>query len=166
MKALAVIVGLFGILFAVAYLVLDYTRPIFPVSRVITNSEGKDLDVLIQGKSGETLTIDRVSDGTRYTIPVRSLSFMDRIFVMRLSDQEAPGLPKEPGKPEDPYIERRLASIEELRRKSILYKSEMQSRDRKDTLYNLRKEQLAALEREIKALEMSIETYKYQVLKE
>ncbi len=169
MKALAVIVGLFGILFGVAYLVLDYTRPIFPVSRVITNSEGKELNVLIHGKLGETLTIERVSDGSRYTIPVRSLSFKDRIFVMRLLDQRAPGLPApppEPAKPEVPFIARRLESIEELKRKVKLYKAEIQSRDPKDSIYNLRREQIAAIEREIKSIEMTIETYKYQVLKE
>jgi len=138
---------------------MNYSRPVFPVSRILTNSEGKELEVLIQGKSKEKLTIDRVSDGSRYDIPIRSLCFKDRLFVMLLSEQE------EPGKL-DPYIARRLASIEELRRKSKLYESGMRSRDRKDTLYNMREEQLAALEREIKALEMSIETYKYQFLKE
>jgi len=140
-----------------------------PINRVIRNSEGKELEVVIQGKSGEILTIDRVSDGGRYYIPVRSLSLKDRIFAMHILDQDAPNLPvppPEPPKPEAPFIARRLKSIEELRRKAQVYRVEIQSRDPKDSLYNYRLEQLESIDREIKALETSIETYKYQVLKE
>lgn len=161
MKRLAIFACIAAMVCAVSYLVFEKTRPSYPVSRVIKNSEGKELDVLIQGKSGEILTIDRVSDGARYAIPMQSLSFKDRLFAMRLSEGSIPE-----GKPRDPYIVNRLDSIAELRRKVIVYKSEIQSRDPKDTLYTLRIDQIAAINREIKALEMSIETYKYQVLKQ
>jgi len=136
--------------------------PGFPLDRTITNSQGKSLDVTIQGKDSTNLYADRRADGERFTIPIRSLSFKDRLFAMVLPNEAAP--PKViPRKKEDGYVETRMKLIAELRVKLELYETEVRSQTLNDLLARKRYEDVLKIQNEIKALEVAIEGYKYRV---
>jgi len=155
-------------LLGIATIALSFTvfRPGYPTERVITNEEGERLDVVIQGKVNDRLVIDRVSDERRFEIPVHKLSLTDRIFALRLPERIPPPPPEpepepEP-KPTDPYIVNRLERIEELKERRDLIRKEIASRTLDEILHQRRTEQLAATEKEIRELELAIETYKYR----
>jgi hypothetical protein len=162
MKALQILFLLFLLLGGGAFFYLKVTRPILPVQRVIVNSSGKSLDVLVQGKVGNTLYVDRVADGGRFEIQIPTLSLQDRLFAMRLEEGAPPALPKEE-KLVDSYIASRTKQITELSKKLVLYQNEVASNTLNSIMDNQRMAQIADLETEIKKLQISIENYKYRV---
>ncbi len=145
------------------YLTLNLFRPGFPSERLIVNKEGKELSVVIVGKLRDTLIIERKSDSQRFQIPVHSLSLKDRFFVSRLPERAAPEIPKvQPIEPEDQYVTNRLRAIEELKKKAELYGKEIGSGTLNDLLQRSRIEELDGVNKEIRSLEVAIETYKFR----
>ena len=148
------------------YLTLNLFRPGFPSERLIVNKEGKELSVVIVGKLRDTLIIERKSDSQRFQIPVHSLSLKDRFFVLRLPERAAPEIPKvqpiEVKEPEDQYVTNRLLAIEGLKKKAELYEKEIGSGTLNDLLQRSRIEELEGVNKEIRSLEVAIETYKFR----
>lgn len=135
--------------------------PGFPFDRTITNSQGKSLDVTIQGKDSRSIYADRRADGERFTVPIRSLSPKDRLFMMVLPNQTAP--PKvAPIKKEDGFVETRLKLIAELTVKLELYEKEVSSQTLNDLLARKRYEDILKIKNEIKTLQVAIDGYKYR----
>ena len=160
MKALRIFFLVFLLLAGGAFFYLKVTRPILPVQRTIVNSSGKLLDVLVQGKLGETLYVDRVSDGERFEIQIPTLSLQDRFFAMRLEEGAPPSVVVE--KVVDPFIASRTKQIAELKDKEILLKQEIKSGTLSGILAAKRKEDLAATIEDLKKLELAIQDYKYR----
>lgn len=144
---------------------LFFAKDAYPVSREITNRDGKSIEVLIQGRVGDTLHFDRVPGGDRFHYRVDQLSWKDRILAFRL-DQQAPPVVKkaeEPRKKEtDPYIVNRLKRIRELQEKEKVITTEVSSLTLSELLQTRREEELASIVDEIKKLEVAIETYKWR----
>ena len=105
------------------YLIFEWTRPSYPVSRIIQNSQGKTLDVLIQGRDGRTIIFDRMPSRDRFEIDIDSLSLADKFFCLRLKSLPAP----EKKKIEAGYVERRRRMIAELKVKETVIMDELSS---------------------------------------
>jgi hypothetical protein len=145
------------------FLYFKVTKPILPVPRMIVNSAGKSLEVLVQGKIGDTLYVDRVADGERFEIQIPTLSPGDRFFAMRL-DEEPPPV-KEVEKEEardDSFVASRTKQIAEMKDKAALIKQELKSGTLSDILAAKRKEDLDVITEDIKKLEIGIQEYKYR----
>lgn len=156
---------LFLILIGSAVFYWFLTKPVLPLDRTITNTQGKSLEVTIQGKDSVNLQVDRRADGERFEIPIQSLVWKDRIVAMRLPNEAAP--PKViPRKKEDGYVETRMKLIAELRVKLELYETEVRSQTLNDLLARKRYEDVLKIQNEIKALEVAIEVYKYRTRSE
>lgn len=138
----------------------------YPVERLITNREGKTIEVLIQGKTGGYLHFDRMPEKRRYQIPLRDLSWSDRIFAFRLREEAPPPVVVKTVKKEtDPYILNRIRKIDELEKKRLVIESEIASETLSELLHRKRQDQLKELENDIKELEVAIETYKWRIKK-
>lgn len=163
MKAVSSIIAILAVFSAAAYLTFTLSGPDFPVTRTIVNTEGKALDVIILGKLRGHLSLERISDGGRFEVPVDSLVIKDRVYAWRLPELSAPPrAPKEP-EPETLYIANRRRAIDDLNKKAAIFEAEIRSGTLSELLQRRRTEQLAALRKEIKTLEVAIGTYNYRV---
>ncbi len=59
-----------------------------PVDRIITDNQGRELDVTIVGKSDTEITFNRKSDGREYSLSIGSLSNSDRAFLSNVIARE------------------------------------------------------------------------------
>jgi hypothetical protein len=92
----------------------------------------------------------------RFEIALMDLSEPDKRFASRIRIEEAPEV-----KPEDPhYIKTRRALIVDLKERSELYRKEIDSQTLTKSIHKKRIQDLMAVEKEIRALELAIETYK------
>jgi|APTNR8051073442_1049403.scaffolds.fasta_scaffold18828_3 hypothetical protein len=131
-----------------------------PVNRILTSTDGKTLEARVIGKTAKAVTVERLSDDSRFEIPLDRLSLADQRFLNRLRKIEAPEVPKLP--PPDPgYIANRKAKIEELKERARLYEREIKSRTLSTNLHDKRKEDLIAVREEIRSLEVAIEAYQF-----
>ena len=152
-----------ALLVGAALLSWKLTKPAIPVNRILENAEGRRLDVVIQGKNGATLFVDRVGDGERFEIPIQSLGWKDRFFVMRLEEQAPPvKLVKKEEEPVDPYLESREGEIKALEEKKALFVQEISSGSLSDILARKRKEDVGTIDLEIRKLTLSIDQYRYR----
>lgn len=162
MKAVSSIIAILAVFSAAAYLTFTLSGPDFPVTRTIVNTEGKALDVIILGKLRGHLSLERISDGGRFEVPVDSLVIKDRVYAWRLPELSAPPQAPEP-EPETLYIANRRRAIDDLNKKAAIFEAEIRSGTLSELLQRRRTEQLAALRKEIKTLEVAIGTYNYRV---
>ncbi|MDF1823232.1 MAG: hypothetical protein P1U68_01235 [Verrucomicrobiales bacterium] len=150
----------------VGFLMVEYTRPGYPIERTLQNEDGREIKVLILGHEGGTITVDRVPGGERFEIPIETLSLKDRLFCLGLRESEAP--PKiekvEKVEPkEDNYVVTRRKAIEDLKIKKQVILEEISSKTLNDLLHQSRVEQLGRVQKEIAELELAIKTYKYRM---
>lgn len=96
MKVLSITALSLFIVFALGYLFLDKLGPKFPVSREVTNREGKTLDCNILGKDNGVLVVERKLDNVRFNIALDTLSLKSRLYTLILPNEPAPPLPKYP----------------------------------------------------------------------
>jgi len=166
MKSFFAILCITAIFGAAIYLTLDVFRPGYPLARTITNQEGKELEVIILGKTKDDLYVERTSDHESFKIPINTLVVKDRFFSMRLKPHipPPPPPPEEPPPKEiaDPYIKNRLQVIDELQERKAIIEREINSRTLSELLHQNRIEQQAKVDKEIRALQLAIETYKYR----
>lgn len=153
---------LFLILIGSAVFYWFLTKPVLPLDRTLTNTQGKSLEVRIQGKDSVNLQVDRRADGERFEIPIQSLVWKDRIVAMRLPNQAAPPREAIVEKPKDPYIASREKELGRLREKKELFTKELESNSLGQMLARKRRDDLLAVEKEIRELEVDIETYQYR----
>jgi hypothetical protein len=150
----------------VGYAAFEFLRPEFPVQRTITNKDGRELVASIEGRAGDIIFVDRISDRERFEIDINSLTAKDRLFCLRLRERPAPAPEPEVVVPtEDPYIEVRKQTIKDLRERSAMYEKEIRSGSLPLALDTRRREQMGQIDMEIKELESDIETYKYRMKK-
>jgi hypothetical protein len=140
----------------------QFTRPGFPVARVIVNQDGKELEANILGKWEGYLTVERSINGQRFDLPIQTLSLSDKAYAFRLREEKAPLPPPTREKADAPYIASRLEAIKELKQREDVYQIEIQSGTLSDLLQNRRAEELQSVQKEIKNLEVAIETYKFR----
>ena len=161
MKVLS-IAGLFIVIFVAAgFLAWTLTKPGLPVNRLLENAEGRQLDVIVQGKSGVTLFVDRVADGERFEIPIQSLGWKDRFFAMRLEEQAPPvKVFKKEEEPVDSYLASRMKEIKSLEEKKALFEREISSGTLSDILGRKRQEDVLKIDEEIKKLSVSMDQYR------
>lgn len=62
----------------------DKQGPTIPARRVIADRSGRDITVDIVGRDERTITVVRIPDETRFTIPIDRLSTSDSEFVRQL----------------------------------------------------------------------------------
>lgn len=101
----------------------------FPVEKVISDLQGRQLDSEILGRSETELFVVRKSDGMEFTVPIANLTQADRNFAISLPKTPAPPgfgqSPKKTKKPEDhQYIKSREAAIVRLLEKNRILESE------------------------------------------
>jgi hypothetical protein len=96
MKVLSITAWSLFIVLVVGYFIFDKLRPEFPVSREVTNRDGKTLDCNIVGKENGVIVVERKSDNVRFNIALDTLSLRSRLFTLILRDEPAPALPKYP----------------------------------------------------------------------
>ncbi len=131
-----------------------------PVNRILTSTDGKTLEARVIGKTATAVTVERLSDDSRFEIPLDRLSLPDQRFLNRLRKTDAPEAakvtPKDPG-----YIANRKAKIDELKERARLYEREIKSKTLSTNLHEKRKEDLSAIKEEIRSLEVAIESYEF-----
>lgn len=64
--------------------------PTLPVRWKLADLEGRSIDAMIIGKSGDSITLIRMSDGKRFELPVLRLSEEDQKRVRSLPTKTAP----------------------------------------------------------------------------
>lgn len=162
---------LFFIVFAIllAVLVIYFTRPSLPIRRVIQNTEGKSIDAVINGKINDTVYFIRMPDREEFSLTLDKLSFRDRVLLTILKEQAPPPPPSkaDPIPPEfsDNYIKNREKKIIELQSKLEVMNLELNSRTLGEMMENAYARRIAVHEREIRELEVAIETYRYRLKK-
>ena len=126
--------------------------------------KGKSLEVTIQGKDPVNLQVERRSDGERFEIPIQSLAWKDRLVVMRLPNQSPPPRPVTGASeaPADPYIASREKELKRMREKRDFFVNELKSNTLGEMLARKRNEDLLALQKDIRELEVAIETRRKQ----
>jgi len=85
-------------------------------------------------------------------------------FASRIRIEEAPEVkaPEVKKVTEPDYVERRLALIGDLRERAELYRKQIDSQTLTKNVHEKRLQDLMAVEKEIRALELAIETYKFR----
>jgi len=157
MKALRVLLFLALVFVAGGWVYWDQTRPEFPVQRTLVNEDGKSLEVMIVGKIGEVLHIERTSDGARFELPLAKLGWQDRFFAERLREKTPPPvLVRKEAEPEDPYIASRLQRIAELEQRRTEFTAEIKSGSLSQILGRKRQQDLIEIGKEIKELQAAI----------
>ena len=160
---------IFFVFFAVflAGLIIYFARPDYPIRRVIKNTEGKPLDALIKGKIADTVYFTRMPDREEFSLTLDKLSFRDRVLITILKDQ-APPKKAEPVSAEysDSYIENREKEIGALRKKLEVMQLEFQSRTLDRIMENEYTRRITAIKKDIRELEVAIETRRYRLKKE
>ena len=153
---------LFLILVGAAAFYWFVTKPVLPLDRTLTNTQGKSLEVRIQGKDSVNLQVDRRADGERFEIPIQSLVWKDRIVAMRLPNEAAPPKVVVNEAPADPYIASRQKELAALREKRGLFIKELESQTLGAMLARKRRDDIISIEKEIRELEVAIEAYQYR----
>lgn len=165
-RVVAVLIFLFLLLILIASFQLFVFKETYPVQREISNRKGQTIEVLIQGRVGDTLHFDRLPGGQRYEWDLDELSWKDRLFAFRLGQQTPPVVlevvEKEKKKPVDPYIQNRIDRISDLRERISMFEKEIASGTLSSILQGRRQDQLIEMNNEIKELEVSIESYKWR----
>lgn len=165
-RVVAVLIFLFLLLILIASFQLFVFKETYPVQREISNRKGQTIEVLIQGRVGDTLHFDRLPGGQRYEWDLDELSWKDRLFAFRLGQQTPPVVlevvEKEKKKPVDPYIQNRIDRISDLRERISMFEKEIASGTLSSILQGGRQDQLIEMNNEIKELEVSIESYKWR----
>lgn len=124
-----------------------------PIDRTIMSSDGRALKARIIGKKRDALVVERTSDNMRFEIALMDLSEPDKRFASRIRIEEAT---------EPDYVERRWALIGELKERAELYRKEIDSQTLTKNVHDKRVQDLAAVEKEIRELEVAIENYKFR----
>lgn len=140
--------------------IFEFTRPEYPIERTLTNTEGRTVNAIIVGRDGEDLFIERLPDKAEFDIPVDSLTVRDKIFAFRLRDSPRPK--KAAKKKEDRYIQIRRDEIDSLKKQEELFHKELASGTLDESMVRKRQDDLAKVQKEIRSLELAIETYNYQ----
>lgn len=135
----------------------------YPVSRLITDANGRELQVEILGRSDDQITIVRQSDSSRFDLPISKLSAADQSFVKRLPLKSAPKVASANSTVTSTaprYIQVRIEDIAQMKRDIDFKKAEIKSKTLDPILTNTRRTQINDLENEIKRITLDIETYK------
>lgn len=135
-------------------------KPEIPFARTLVSNDGTPLSCEVIGKRGNTLTIQKDSNGQRYDIVTSRLSLQDRLLFMIVKDKAAPQPRKK--KVSDPYITKREDEIDQLKKKIEILKIQINSKTLDPIVVRTRNEQVRTMEKEIRVLETSIKTYKLQ----
>ncbi len=83
--------------------------PSYPFERTITNSEGKEIEATILGRSSTELVLELKSGKKRYRYEIDKLSLKDKLFANKLPVKEPP-----PHEPKTPNLEQ--VRIENVRK--------------------------------------------------
>ena len=135
------------------------TKEEYPIVKEIENLDGKIIEAKLIGKSGGFLFIESPPDGKHFEIPTYKLSLKDRILCRRLREKipESLEIPEEK-EAEDPYITLRKAKISEIQERIRVTKSEIESNSLSETLRSKRITEIKEYEKDIRELEVAIET--------
>lgn len=139
-----------------------------PVDRVLTDSQGRELDATVIGRNSLRLTVVRRADEARFDIAIEDLSVEDQAWARTLTFQAVPlesdgtdgagsGAPKEV----PPYIKSREERIAHLEERIVRYKS--MGKSSSNTI--MRKEYISKvidMKKEIDELKTDIQTYDYR----
>ena len=68
----------------------------YPITRTITSSDGRKLDVVILGKEGDSIFVQVISNGKEYKLPSSRLSPDDAKYVASLPEGGNDSGPKAP----------------------------------------------------------------------
>ena len=132
-----------------------------PLTRTITSPDGKQMKVVIVGRGKDHVTIKRDSDQVQFDIPFEKLGVGDQNFLSRIPLESSAASGNSPP-PESSYVANRRKRIEELKEREALFKKEISSGALSQLIHQNRVEQLASTQKEIKSLEVAIETYLYR----
>lgn len=160
MKLLRALTLVFLILLAVAWFVWRATEPEIPLTRTWISQDGKTLEAVAVGRTGQILHLERSSDHQRFELSFGRLAWKDRIIAERLPEEAPPPLvTEEESEPEDPYVATRRKAIANLRKKRDEYSAEIESGGLNSILSRKRREDLLQLEAEIQELEGAIQLH-------
>ena len=172
MKAVSVItlilIVVAAILGARVYLENREESTEYPIHRTLTSADGRSLDVVIHGRSTSNLSIERLSDGQRFDLPIETLDTVDREFSQLLpvtkkeSEVAAPEIKKPEPEIVDSYIQSRLDAISDLRSKRTALLDEIETGSFSDLIAKNRKNELKRVDKEIEGLQSAITQYKYR----
>jgi len=140
----------------------------YPVHRTLTSADGRSLEVVIFGRSLKNLSIERLSDGQRFDLPIANLDTTDRKFaellpVTKDDSEVTASVAEEPAnKIVDSFIQSRLDAISNLKLKRAALTNEIESGSLSDLIAKNRKKQLKSADAEIRSLQSAITQYKYR----
>lgn len=150
----------------VAAYILFVAKEDYPFERTLTDRKGRSVEVILLGRTGDTLHFNRVADGQRYELSIDDLATRDRLLAFRYPQGTPPPPPKPPEnldpKESDPYITGRMERIRELEEKREVFLSELKSGTLSESLQRNRIDQLEDLEKEIREMQTAIESYRYR----
>lgn len=172
MKAVSVItlilVVVAAILGARVYLENREESMEYPIHRTLTSADGRSLDVVIHGRSTSNLSIERLSDGQRFDLPIAKLDAVDREFTQQLpvtkkESKATTSAPRAPAKDSaDSFIQSRVKAIADLRSKRTALLDEIETGSFSDLIAKNRKNELKRVDKEIEGLQSDITQYKYR----
>ncbi len=139
----------------------DPPRLEVPFKRELTDANGRKITAQIVGKSSSGVTV--VVEGTKHRsdIPFSNLSPEDIQFLSKIRTRTPPEVAEQLVK-DVPYVERRKAEIEELKKKAAILQLQISSGTLNDILVKNRTIQYQTVTKEIRVLETAIETYKWR----
>ena len=134
-----------------------------PVNRVFRDKEGRELDAQVIGRNSLNLTVIRQADGTRFDLPIDSLSVEDQAWARTLAFQAAPahrqmqeGVAEVVEEP--PYITSRLEQIARLEEK--IRRLEVETKNTANAMIKRsNQDRIKAAEAEIKDMKADISLY-------
>ena len=126
----------------------DGVPPVYPVTKTITNWEGKEIDVVIVGRGHEEIYFTKPGSTERISYPIGKLSEKDREFVNKLPRREYYA--------ETPWIKSKREDLRRLEAKIASHKDEIEKSGSKSVRQRAFKRELKKLEAEKLALEKSI----------
>lgn len=146
--------------------ILPVTPEIYEFRAKIFDTKNRELDAMILGREGEKLILRRETDDRIFEVPFSSMSLEDRLFAHSIREGRLPPRDK-PTPPEtDPYIISRLEKIKELEAKQEIMKREISSNTLSDLIQENRRIELLSLEKELRSLNVAIDTYRWRTKKE
>ncbi len=156
---------LFFIVFAIllASIIIYFARPGYPIRRVIKNTEGVPVDVVIIGKITDTIYFTRMPDRKNFELTLDKLAFRDRVLLTFLKDQAPPATT--PDRFSDNYVKNRLQKIEQLKKKEKIMVYELESATLNPIMEKDYQRRIDVIRKDIRTLEVAIETYRYRLKK-
>ena len=131
---------------------------VVPVDKVLTDTEGRELDAIVLGKNHTHLFVTRKVDNLNFEVAIETLSPADQKFAEAIPFQRPPSDFAD-NKVYPPYIKSRLEAIADLEEKNEVLRGEI-SGTTNSMIVRTKETQIKKNEKEIERFRADIEKYR------